>query len=88
MVHSKRLKIAKLPYDWLVKLLTEPLVLDGMPEDAKIVGIAADLGFDQDVLLLKIESQEFHEVPPGNFIPVMELNVREAGTAKRGGEFI
>lgn len=51
--------------------------IEGMPADAKIVGVSDQLRFDRDQLAFKIESESFPEVPVDGSIPELELQCSE-----------
>ena len=49
--------------------------IEGMPEDAKIVGISCDAGFKYDEVWFQVTSEEFPELKTGNSFPELRLNV-------------
>src|SRR6185369_8666910 len=53
------------------------ILFDGMPDDARIVGVSEHLSFDQDLIALKVESATFPEVMPDFAVPALEVSVTE-----------
>jgi hypothetical protein len=78
---SRRLIILRVSTEALAALFSldgsRKIRLEGMPADAKIVGVSGDAGFYSDIIAFKVESQEFPEIEPFAAIPYMELKVRE-----------
>ena len=75
-----RVKILRINPEWLANLLRLDgkwlVKIDGLPPDARIIGISDHQHFDRDIICLKVESQEFPDVRAGNTFEWMNLDVR------------
>ncbi len=71
---SKRLAHIPLSQEFLFGLFEKDAVFtveSGLPDDAKILGFHDD--FQSSTIYMRVESEEFSEVPEGAFIPVINL---------------
>lgn len=78
---NRRIKHLRIDRDLLVAMFRQDcekqIVFDGMPEDAKIVGISESVYFLKDEIGLKVESASFPELGEGESIPELKITVME-----------
>lgn len=78
---GRRLKLVKISNDLLTDLLRlggqSAIKIDGLPKDARLVRVGAELFFDQDVTGIIFESEDFQKLGPADTIPVLNLQVTE-----------
>jgi hypothetical protein len=74
---SNRLKILYVSSNLLLALFRQndgrQLYFEGMPEDARLVGVSDQIRFDKDQIALKIWSATFPEVMDGNQLSELKV---------------
>lgn len=77
---GRRVKILRVSRQLLASMFMQwpnrqVVVMDGLPDDAQLVGISEDAYFQEDAVLLKFESAEWPEVPEGHHVEEFRLEV-------------
>lgn len=87
-----RVKIVKIHRDILLGLLrmdgTKRYRIDGLPDDARIVGMSGSLYFDSDNLAVKVESDTFADIGYCDHIPPLSLEISEIHETAIRREFL
>ena len=78
---GRRVKILRVSRELLADIFKQNLkrqvvIVEGLPEDARLVGISDQDRFTFDVVSLKFESDEWPEVPEGRPIDEIKLMAR------------
>lgn len=77
---SRRVKIVRVSRELLADVFKQSarrqvIVVQGLPEDAKMVGISEECYCQYDQIALKFESEQWPEVPPGHNLEEIDLQV-------------
>lgn len=78
---SRRLMVMRVSRSLLADLFKQDprrqvVVVEGLPEDARLVGLSEQAYFDTDQIALKFESDRWPEVPHGQRIPEVAMVAR------------
>lgn len=95
-LESRRLRVVIMSNELLPALLRSGkdgyyFNIDGLPDDAMLVGVSEHARFANNQLTLRFWSASFDEVPEGHAIPELELMCSYADVVpkpKQGREFI